>query len=102
MSLRKSAFSGSWYPADARACEDQIKDFLKEGKDRSPSLPNPVGGIVPHAGWYFSGSIACNVIHQVAKAACTLMLWSCSACICIPVPRASSCPKENGKPLSAL
>ncbi|MFO7972502.1 MAG: AmmeMemoRadiSam system protein B [Desulfobacterales bacterium] len=21
------------------------------------------GGIVPHAGWYFSGSIACNVIH---------------------------------------
>jgi len=68
MSLRKSAFSGSWYPADARACEDQIKDFLEEGKNRSPSLPNPVGGIVPHAGWYFSGSIACNVIHQVAKA----------------------------------
>jgi hypothetical protein len=24
-----------------------------------------VGGIVPHAGWYFSGSIACNVIHCV-------------------------------------
>mgnify|MGYP000321383092 CR=1 FL=1 len=69
MSLRKSVFSGSWYPADARACENQIQDFLEEGKDRSTSLSNPVGGIVPHAGWYFSGSIACNVIHQVAKAA---------------------------------
>lgn len=69
MSLRKSVFSGSWYPSDARACENQIQDFLKEGKDRSTRLPNPVGGIVPHAGWYFSGSIACNVIHQVAKAA---------------------------------
>jgi MEMO1 family protein len=69
MSLRKSAFSGSWYPADARACENQIKDFLEEGKNRSTRLPNPVGGIVPHAGWYFSGSIACNVIHQVAKTA---------------------------------
>ena len=23
------------------------------------------GGIVPHAGWYFSGSIACNVIHRL-------------------------------------
>jgi hypothetical protein len=28
-----------------------------------------VGGIVPHAGWYFSGSIACNVIHQLAASA---------------------------------
>jgi len=69
MSLRKSVFSGSWYPADARACEGQIQDFLEEGKNRSTSLPSPVGGIVPHAGWYFSGSIACNVIHQVAEAA---------------------------------
>jgi AmmeMemoRadiSam system protein B len=25
-----------------------------------------VGGIVPHAGWYFSGSIACNVIHRLS------------------------------------
>ena len=25
------------------------------------------GGIVPHAGWYFSGSIACNVIHCLTK-----------------------------------
>ena len=25
------------------------------------------GGIVPHAGWYFSGSIACNVIHCLSK-----------------------------------
>ena len=58
MSLRKSIFSGSWYPADARACENQIKDFLEEGKDRSTHLSNPVGGIVPHAGWYFSGSMS--------------------------------------------
>lgn len=68
MSLRKAVFSGSWYPADARACENQILEFLEEGKDRSTNLAGPVGGIVPHAGWYFSGSIACNVIHQVAKA----------------------------------
>ena len=26
-----------------------------------------VGGIVPHAGWYFSGSIACNVINCLAS-----------------------------------
>ena len=26
-----------------------------------------VGGIVPHAGWFFSGSIACNVIHALSR-----------------------------------
>lgn len=66
MNLRKSVFSGSWYPAESRACEDQIRSFLEEGKDQSTTIGNPVGGIVPHAGWYFSGSIACNVIQRLA------------------------------------
>ena len=26
-----------------------------------------LGGIVPHAGWYFSGSIACNVIYCLSR-----------------------------------
>lgn len=69
MSLRPSAFSGSWYPSGERECEDQIKRFLDEGKTLSVAIDRPVGGIVPHAGWYFSGSIACNVIHRVAQTA---------------------------------
>ena len=67
MNLRKSVFSGSWYPSDRQACEDQIHQFLAEGENRSVSVINPVGGIVPHAGWYFSGSIACNVIQRLAQ-----------------------------------
>jgi len=69
MILRKSVFSGSWYPAEQQACEDQIHQFLESGKNQSVSVANPVGGIVPHAGWFFSGSIACNVIHRLAQAA---------------------------------
>ncbi len=69
MRLRPSAFSGSWYPSDERECEDQIKRFLDEGQALSVAIDRPVGGIVPHAGWYFSGSIACNVIHRVAQTA---------------------------------
>ncbi|MEE4112303.1 MAG: AmmeMemoRadiSam system protein B [Desulfobacteraceae bacterium] len=68
MNLRKSVFSGSWYPAERQACEDQIHQFLEAGKNQSVSVANPVGGIVPHAGWFFSGSIACNVIHRLAQA----------------------------------
>ncbi len=69
MNFRKSVFSGSWYPSDKQACEDQIRQFLEAGKNQSVSVANPVGGIVPHAGWFFSGSIACNVIHRLAQAA---------------------------------
>jgi AmmeMemoRadiSam system protein B len=63
--VRKAAFAGSWYPARDSECEREIEGFLEEG--RSINLPDRhlVGGIVPHAGWYFSGSIACNVIHSL-------------------------------------
>jgi len=63
MKVRRSIFSGSWYPGNASACEKEIKDFLKEYRTENISDRSLTGGIVPHAGWYFSGSIACNVIH---------------------------------------
>ena len=61
--IRRAVFAGSWYPARAAECEKEISDFLAEGQDIKPPNRKLVGGIVPHAGWYFSGSIACNVIH---------------------------------------
>lgn len=67
MKIRKSSFAGSWYPTRAADCEKEINGFLKE--DRFQSLPkgNFVGGIVPHAGWYFSGNLACNVISALCN-----------------------------------
>jgi hypothetical protein len=66
MKVRKSMFSGSWYPGSASACEKEIKGFLKEYPTETVDKKSLIGGIVPHAGWYFSGSIACNVIHCLA------------------------------------
>jgi AmmeMemoRadiSam system protein B len=63
MNTRKALFAGSWYPDSAAGCEKEIKKFLKEEQVKTPVQKNLVGGIVPHAGWYFSGSIACNVIN---------------------------------------
>jgi AmmeMemoRadiSam system protein B len=65
--LRKAVFAGSWYPARAAECEKEIKSFLKEGEKIPAPSGKMVGGIVPHAGWYFSGSIACNVIKCLAS-----------------------------------
>jgi AmmeMemoRadiSam system protein B len=67
MDVRKADFAGSWYPADSKACEREIQTFLKEGKHTALLGSEFVGGIVPHAGWYYSGSIACNVIHALSK-----------------------------------
>ena len=67
MQLRKSVFAGSWYPADRPSCEAQIRQFLDEGAAYTATIEKPVGGIVPHAGWFFSGSLACNVIQRLAR-----------------------------------
>ncbi len=63
--VRRAVFAGSWYPTTASECEREITAFLTEGRNLNPPGRPLVGGIVPHAGWYFSGSIACNVINCV-------------------------------------
>ena len=63
MDVRKAAFAGSWYPERAVECEADIQRYI-ESSDRTGT--ECVGGIVPHAGWYFSGEIACRVIHGLS------------------------------------
>lgn len=67
MDVRRAALSGSWYPGDAGECEKEIASFLKDTTISAVSRRSFVGGIVPHAGWQFSGSIACNVIHRLIE-----------------------------------
>ena len=67
--VRKAAFAGSWYPAQASECERQIEAFLAEETTQRTHPMNAMGGIVPHAGWFFSGSIACRVFHSMKQLA---------------------------------
>jgi len=66
MDTRKPVFAGSWYPAETSECENQIKSFLNDSRFKIQPLDTGyIGGIVPHAGWVFSGSLACNVISAL-------------------------------------
>lgn len=65
MDVRQAAFAGSWYPDLPEGCEREIKHFLKQAQEIDIPESTWVGGIVPHAGWFFSGSIACNVINYL-------------------------------------
>lgn len=67
MKARKAVFAGSWYPDSATECEREIKAFIKEAKVKAGITTKLTGGIVPHAGWYYSGSIACNVIKTLSE-----------------------------------
>jgi len=60
-------FAGSWYPSHASKCEQQIQEFLEVPPEPIAKAPPFVGGIVPHAGWYFSGAIACRVIQLLSE-----------------------------------
>jgi len=62
MSVRKSDFAGSWYPGSASDCREAIEEFEKDRVPRILPEGAGLGGIVPHAGWFYSGRIACSVI----------------------------------------
>ncbi|MGD8990669.1 MAG: AmmeMemoRadiSam system protein B [Desulfobacterales bacterium] len=63
--LRRAVFAGNWYPSSPVECEKEINGFIDAGRQLDLPSGEWVGGIVPHAGWYFSGSIACNVINTL-------------------------------------
>ncbi len=65
MDVRQAVFAGSWYPASADECKRQIDRFLEKIIDVQPE--KPVGVIVPHAGWTFSGGIACRAVSLLTR-----------------------------------
>ncbi len=67
MKVRRAILAGSWYPGTAEECKREIDGFNHEIINKPDSTKNYMGGIVPHAGWYFSGSIACNVIGALSN-----------------------------------
>jgi len=65
MSRRKRSLSRGWYPQDGKDCKREIESYL-EGWSPSPSLSGKeIGGIVPHAGWYFSGKLCARVFYSL-------------------------------------
>jgi len=63
MNVRKAQFAGSWYPGTEKECKQEIENFTKHAVSVSSKNIKRIGGIVPHAGWQFSGQIACNVLY---------------------------------------
>ncbi len=70
-------FAGSWYPGEAEGCLDAFQKF-EQAAVSPTAISTPRAGVVPHAGWVFSGSIAYNVIRALRSAGdgpCTVLLF---------------------------
>lgn len=60
--IKRADFAGSWYPGNEMECRMAIEDFAGAALPCPEGTDTVIGGIVPHAGWVYSGSIAYNVI----------------------------------------
>ena len=68
MRIRKPAVAGQFYGDTKKACLDEISDCIDSGHI-SQKLPETiVAGIVPHAGWTFSGTLAAMVFSAIKMA----------------------------------
>jgi hypothetical protein len=63
MTVRRAVLAGAWYPDTERACQRAIEAMTGSAPPRAGRA-----GIVPHAGWDYSGALACAVLRSLAAA----------------------------------
>jgi len=63
MSRRARALPRGWYPFDQKDCQSEIESFIEGWSFSNLGPGKGLGGMVPHAGWYFSGKLAARVFN---------------------------------------
>jgi hypothetical protein len=81
MMIRKPTVAGQFYGGSRQDCLDEIAECLPAGPIEAELPGKIVAGIVPHAGWLFSGRPAAMVfaaVKQVNKAVDTFIVFGAS------------------------
>jgi AmmeMemoRadiSam system protein B len=71
MKVRERTLPSGWYPDTGEETEQVIRDFLKIYPKKEETI---LAGIVPHAGWTYSGSMACGVISLIDRELTTIVV----------------------------
>ena len=67
MQRRRPIVAGQFYPGQHESCVAEIEECLQQ-ETLTESLPETIAaGIVPHAGWAFSGSLAAMVFSAIKQ-----------------------------------
>lgn len=67
MELRQRCLPSGWYPDSEAETRREIESFGGYIKGFKPEAAEVHGGVVPHAGWYFSGRLAALVFHLASR-----------------------------------
>ena len=70
MSVRRRCLSSGWYPETAEQAVREINEMGVPGTAVRPAC----AGIVPHAGWHFSGRLALEVLSFCARGVDTIVI----------------------------
>jgi MEMO1 family protein len=74
MSARRPSVAGMFYPGDARTCKREIQEYI-----RAAAVPDGIGhvlgGLVPHAGWRYSGPTAGHLFAAIEQPPETVILF---------------------------
>ena len=66
MKIRPRTLPVGWYPGSGSECQSELAAFVS-GVKTLPAGTKVYGGVMPHAGWYFSGSLAARVFFLAAQ-----------------------------------
>lgn len=67
MSSRKPIVAGQFYPSSEKECRIELEYYIENQPFKADLPVKIVGGIVPHAGWVFSGAQAGMVFKAIEK-----------------------------------
>jgi MEMO1 family protein len=67
MGIRRAVVAGQFYGSPREKCVSELEECLAEAKYKGPLPSTIVAGIVPHAGWVFSGALAAMVFKAVKQ-----------------------------------
>lgn len=71
MSVKKRILPPGWYPDT----EKRTRNLLREWERETPvDTAEGIGGIVPHAGWMFSGKLAFSVLRRLSAGVDTVVV----------------------------
>ncbi|MCX7028891.1 MAG: AmmeMemoRadiSam system protein B [Spirochaetes bacterium] len=70
MGVRRRCLPAGWYPGTAHGVRDAVQAMLGP----SPPRRGAVAGVAPHAGWEFSGALACAVFASLAEDIDTIVI----------------------------
>ncbi len=67
MRVREAVVAGTFYPNDRVECQTAVEGLLSDARALSVEDGSYVGGLLPHAGWSYSGVLAAGVLQTIAK-----------------------------------